>query len=184
MSLGTGVAYVNRIHGAAQVLPFIEWPGKDHESKAPTILAYDLKNRAKPTAWGYLAQDEEENSGDRRVQMFFKTELALPPDQRPKNRIHPADVLYHHFLGKLYEWLRMYFGTDRLGDITWEDAEIEFHFSVPVIWKPSTVQLFRRHVENSGFQRYPRHTVFMPLTEPQAVAAFSIAQGSEMFKVR
>lgn len=48
----------------------------------------------------------------------------------------------------------------------WEDANIEFIFSVPTTWKPvPTVERFRSTVERAGFGRFPNHKAVIGLTE-------------------
>lgn len=54
---------------------------------------------------------------------------------------------------------------------TWEDAKIEFIFSVPTTWRPlPTVERFRKIIAAAGFGSFPRHKAAIGLTEAEAAA--------------
>lgn len=56
----------------------------------------------------------------------------------------------------------------------WNDARIEFIFSVPTTWKPHpTVERFRVLTERAGFGQHPNHTSVIGLTEAEAAAVHS-----------
>lgn len=66
----------------------------------------------------------------------------------------------------------------------WEDANIEFIFSVPTTWKPNpTVERFRKLAERAGFGKSPSHSVVIGLTEAEAAAVHTARNTPAMFKV-
>jgi hypothetical protein len=65
----------------------------------------------------------------------------------------------------------------------WEDASIEFIFSVPTTWKPvPTVERFRSTVQRAGFGRYPNHKCDIGLTEAEAAAVHTARVFPKLFK--
>jgi hypothetical protein len=67
----------------------------------------------------------------------------------------------------------------------WEDAKIEFIFSVPTTWKPNpTVERFRDIINRAGFGKHPKHTAVMGLTEAEAAAVHTARSSPAIFKVR
>lgn len=67
----------------------------------------------------------------------------------------------------------------------WEDARIEFIFSVPTTWKPHpTVERFRSITARAGFGRYPNHKSTIGLTEAEAAAVHMSRESPAIFRVR
>jgi hypothetical protein len=67
----------------------------------------------------------------------------------------------------------------------WEDAKIEFIFSVPTTWKPNpTVERFRNIINRAGFGRHPAHKAVIGLTEAEAAAVYTARNTPAIFKVR
>ena len=66
----------------------------------------------------------------------------------------------------------------------WEDANIEFIFSVPTTWKPvPTVERFRGTIERAGFGRFPNHKAIIGLTEAEAAAVHTARMFPKLFNV-
>jgi hypothetical protein len=66
----------------------------------------------------------------------------------------------------------------------WEDATIEFIFSVPTTWNPHpTVERFRNIVIRAGFEKNTNHTVTIGLTEAEAAAVHTAKILPGLFKV-
>ena len=66
----------------------------------------------------------------------------------------------------------------------WEDANIEFIFSVPTTWKPvPTVERFRSIIERAGFGRHPNHRADIGLTEAEAAAVHTARVFPRLFNV-
>jgi molecular chaperone DnaK (HSP70) len=64
----------------------------------------------------------------------------------------------------------------------WEDAKVEFIFSVPTTWKPNpTVERFRKIIERAGFGRSPNHTAVIGLTEAEAAAVHTARNTPAIF---
>jgi hypothetical protein len=67
----------------------------------------------------------------------------------------------------------------------WEDATIEFIFSVPTTWQPNpTVERFRNIIKRAGFGQWEKHTAIMGLTEAEAAAVQTAMNTPAIFKVR
>jgi hypothetical protein len=65
----------------------------------------------------------------------------------------------------------------------WEDANVEFIFSVPTAWKPQTVERFRSTFERAGFGRHQNHRADIGLTEAEAAAVHTARAFPTLFKV-
>ncbi len=172
---GTGVAYVNTARGSTNIKVFQDWPGRITENKVPTTVVYDVQNPGLgPTAWGFLADTESERPG-RKLEEWFKTELDKPAGAE-KSRIKPADELYRDFLAMVYDRLGTFFTPQQLNGRAWDDARVEFVFSVPATWDTAVVDRFKAVARAAGFGARHAHSVTASLTEPQAVAGFTVAE--------
>lgn len=68
--------------------------------------------------------------------------------------------------------------------MSWEEARIEFIFSVPTTWAPNpTVENFRSIVDRAGFGRGFHHSVTIGLTEAEAAAVHVSTEASGIFRV-
>jgi hypothetical protein len=66
----------------------------------------------------------------------------------------------------------------------WEDARVEFIFSVPTTWKVNpTVERFRKIISMAGFGRHPTHTAVIGLTEAEAAAVHTAKDTPAIFRV-
>lgn len=66
---------------------------------------------------------------------------------------------------------------------TWEDAKIEYIFSVPTTWKPlPTVERFRKIVAAAGFGACFNHRATIGLTEAEAAAVHTARSMPGIFK--
>jgi hypothetical protein len=66
----------------------------------------------------------------------------------------------------------------------WEDAKIEFIFSVPTTWKPiPTVERFRKVISLAGFGAHPNHSATIGLTEAEAAAVHTARSMPGIFRV-
>ena len=66
----------------------------------------------------------------------------------------------------------------------WEDANIEFIFSVPTTWKPiPTVERFRKTISAAGFGSCANHTASIGLTEAEAAAVHTARSMPGIFQV-
>lgn len=66
---------------------------------------------------------------------------------------------------------------------TWEDAKIEYIFSVPTTWRPlPTVERFRNIISAAGFGSNPNHKAEIGLTEAEAAAVHTARSMPGMFK--
>jgi hypothetical protein len=66
----------------------------------------------------------------------------------------------------------------------WEDANIEFIFSVPTTWKTvPTVERFRSIIQRAGFGNHPNHRADIGLTEAEAAAVHTALKFPLLFKV-
>lgn len=176
----TGVAYCNVATGADTVRHIQRWPGRTqaNENKVPTLLIYPQGSSA-PTSWGFLAETAQEVSGaGHESREWFKIMLDehLLEQMRQKSsdplkvpQIHEVEKWYTDYFQLLYRTIEA-----RLkGELAsrWEDAKIEFIFSVPTTWKPiPTVERFRKIIALAGFGAHPTHVATVGLTEAEAAA--------------
>jgi len=108
---------------------------------------------------------------------LFKVDFG----NRDRNHIH-VENLYIDFLRCLYQELRLrQFTPQILGGKSFEECAIHFLFSVPATWDPALVSNFKQLISNAGFDVIKDHTVYVSMTEPQAVAAFQMC-GSQLSK--
>ncbi|KAF4629765.1 hypothetical protein G7Y89_g8382 [Cudoniella acicularis] len=155
--------------------------------QVPTILVYP-KNSTIPSSWGFLSEKPaEQMNEDKDCKEWFKTfldETKLQQAQRHATTqgITPASIqeveqLYCDFFKFLYQTIQQ----NLQGELAnrWEDATIEFIFSVPTTWKPvPTVERFRSTIERAGFGRHPNHTASIGLTEAEAAADLCVLRVS------
>ncbi|KAI4610560.1 uncharacterized protein J4E87_010736 [Alternaria ethzedia] len=95
--------------------------------------------------------------------------------------IHEVEKWYTDYFSYLYRTIEA-----RLrGELAsrWEDANIEFIFSVPTTWKPiPTVERFRKTISAAGFGSYANHTASIGLTEAEAAAVHTARSMPGIFK--
>jgi hypothetical protein len=65
----------------------------------------------------------------------------------------------------------------------WEDANIEFIFSVPTTWKLPTIERFRSTIGRAGFGSSPSHKIEIGLTEAEAAAVHTARAFPRLFSV-
>ncbi|EPE28769.1 Actin-like ATPase [Glarea lozoyensis ATCC 20868] len=181
IDFGTDVAFCNISTGEETVRWLQKWPGRANavENKVPTVLVYP-KNSSTPSSWGFLSEvPAEQMSQDKECKEWFKTflddeRLAIAQRDGHQLRVCPSSMqeverLYCDFFQFLYKTIQ-----EKLqGELAnrWEDAKIEFIFSVPTTWKPvPTVERFKSVVERAGFGIHPNHKAIIGLTEAEAAA--------------
>ncbi|OCK81384.1 hypothetical protein K432DRAFT_434183 [Lepidopterella palustris CBS 459.81] len=190
----TGVAYCNVSTGSDNVRWIQRWPGRmqANENKVPTILVYP-DNSDTPSSWGFLAETPQEQNGvGKESKEWFKIMLdeerlqqmqrnTSDPSKVPK--IYEVEKWYCDYFKLLYQYIE-----NRLrGELAsqWEDANIEFIFSVPTTWKPNpTVERFRSIISRAGFGKSPSHTAVIGLTEAEAAAVHTARESPAIFKER
>ncbi|KAG9188090.1 hypothetical protein G6011_02013 [Alternaria panax] len=188
----TGVAYCNVATGSDSVRHIQRWPGRTqaNENKVPTLLVYP-QDSATPSSWGFLAETAQETSGaGYESREWFKIMLDedLLEQMRSKSS-EPAKVPHIQEVEKWYtDYFRYLYRTieARLrGELAsrWEDANVEFIFSVPTTWKPiPTVERFRKTVSAAGFGSCANHTASIGLTEAEAAAVHTARSMPGIFK--
>ncbi|KAF2024035.1 hypothetical protein EK21DRAFT_12821, partial [Setomelanomma holmii] len=176
----TGVAYCNVATGSDTVRHIQKWPGRTqaNENKVPTLLVYP-QGSSTPTSWGFLAETAQEVSGaGHESREWFKIMLDENIlEQFRKNASDPSTVPQIYEVEKYYaDYFQFLYRTTEArlkGELAsrWEDAKIEFIFSVPTTWKPiPTVERFRKIISLAGFGSYASHTATIGLTEAEAAA--------------
>lgn len=190
--LGTGVGYSNLSLGNEAVRWVQKWPGRfqANENKVPTVIVYPAGSR-EPSSWGFLSETAAETGAqDKEYKEWFKT--ALDPDtlremqmedpEGSPSSLQEVEMWYGDYLRKMYEYLAYKLGSE-LSGVSWEEAKIEFIFSVPTTWAPvPTVENFKRIVNNAGFGYYPQHTVTIGLTEAEAAAVHVSTEAPGIFR--
>ncbi|KAF2237112.1 hypothetical protein EV356DRAFT_496637 [Viridothelium virens] len=192
----TGVSYANLSSGADTVRWIQKWPGRAQacENKVPTVLVYP-HGSSKASSWGFLAESKNEQKAEYgTTREWFKT--LIDPDFLEQERLrNPQDTPSSYsevqtwcrdYLGFLYEHVKSKLAPE-LGNVPWEDAEIEFVFSVPTTWKPHpSVENFRALIGQAGFggPLNARHSVTIGLTEAEAAAVHTSTESAGMFSER
>ncbi|KAG4428755.1 hypothetical protein IFR05_015757, partial [Cadophora sp. M221] len=191
----TGVAYANPSVGSDTIRWIQRWPGRmqANENKVPTILVYPT-NQLTPSSWGFQSEtDTERQAENKEHQEWFKTYLdeerlrevqmiAKDPSDVPSS-IEVVERWYHDYFVFLYQYIESKLQMELPS--RWEDARIEFIFSVPTTWKPHpTVERFRSITERAGFGRYPNHKSIIGLTEAEAAAVHMSRESPAIFKAR
>ncbi|KAF2025512.1 hypothetical protein EK21DRAFT_76264 [Setomelanomma holmii] len=187
----TGVSYANLSIGAETVRWVQKWPGRfqANENKAPTVVVYRT-GREEPSSWGFLSETVAETTADdKEYKEWFKT--CLDPDklwrkqrddpQGAPNSLREVEKWYLDYLRKMYEYLAFKLGGE-LSGITWENARIEFIFSVPTTWATITVENFKKIVREAGFGSRLGHTLMIGLTEAEAAAVHVSTEAPGIFR--
>ncbi|KAF2646542.1 hypothetical protein P280DRAFT_464746 [Massarina eburnea CBS 473.64] len=188
----TGVAYANLSIGSSTVRWVQKWPGRmnANENKVPTVIVYPYDDPT-PSSWGFLSENTAEGTArDKEYKEWFKT--CLDPERlAEKQREDPEDApesieevekCYGDYLRKMYSYLDFKLGGE-LSGTTWENARIEFIFSVPTTWPPiPVVESFRRIIKDSGFGTHPNHVVSIGLTEAEAAAVHISTEAPGIFR--
>jgi hypothetical protein len=189
---GTGVAYVNLSIGSETVRWVQKWPGRfqANENKVPTVVVYPFGSKD-PSSWGFLSETAAETAADdKEYKEWFKTCLdpeklrrkqMEDPEGAPEN-LQEVEKWYGDYLRKMYEYLSFKLGGE-LSGIGWEEARIEFIFSVPTTWAPlPTVENFKRLVKEAGYGTHPNHEVTIGLTEAEAAAVHVSTEAPGIFR--
>ncbi|KAH9906319.1 hypothetical protein F4778DRAFT_778706 [Xylariomycetidae sp. FL2044] len=190
----TGVAYFNASKRQQHLDPSLirvlqQWEGKAVENKVPTVVVYDKLNvDAGPTSWGFATEAESQRGDDYIFHQWFKNwfhdESKRPADVEPPS----TTTLYKDYLSKLNEHIRSNFTPNDLNGKTWDDARIEFLFSVPATWSSETTRRFIDVAQTAGFASplggtrvHPSHTIKATYTEPQAAAIYAASTDPDTF---
>jgi hypothetical protein len=173
----------------------------------PTLLVYP-QDSATPSSWGFLAETAQEASGaGYESREWFKIMLdedlleqmrrkSSEPDKVP--HIHEVEKWlvsrsdlplqsadqYHRYTD-YFRYLYRTIEARLRGELAsrWEDANIEFIFSVPTTWKPiPTVERFRKTISAAGFGSCANHTASIGLTEAEAAAVHTARSMPGIFK--
>lgn len=155
--------------------------------QVPTSIYYGADGRV---SWGFSTQHESDQD---RVHEWFKVFFDEAEYEKAR-RSHPhpeelppshADVkrYYEDFLRKLYPHIKKNL-VDNVRD--WNDAHIEFLFSVPTTWtKLGLAQEFKKLVLRAGFGAdSPNHVVDVSLTEAEAAAVYTFSSQNAVYSVR
>lgn len=145
---------------------FKEWGARRVEDKAPTRLKY---HEGRPTSWGFTCAHDSQGT----VEEWFKTDFG---DQNLSGAAQTkVKRLYKDYLTFIFEQLRVEFTTIVLNGKEWDAAAIHFLFSVPATWSPDVVDDFCQIAKAAGFGSQPGFMVKASLTEPHAVAAYTLS---------
>ncbi|KAF2267229.1 hypothetical protein CC78DRAFT_541886 [Lojkania enalia] len=144
-----------------------------------------------PSSWGFLAETAQEqgSAGDESREWFkiLLDEHLL--EQARKNHSDPSKVpsitdvekWYCDYFQLLYRSIEARLRSELAS--SWEDAKIEFIFSVPTTWRPNpTVERFRNIINRAGFTRSSNHRAVIGLTEAEAAAVHTARNMPGIFK--
>ena len=188
----------DQIKNSSSLCRINKWPGRSHavENKVPTTLVYP-KNSPYPSSWGFLSENPTEQFAEDKIYWeWFKTyldegRLRLAQERAARKDANipvprsmgEVEKWYQDYLTKLYEHIQFRLAAS-IGQVSWENARIEFIFSVPTTWEHNpTVERFRSIIQRSGFSRYPGHEIKIDLTEAEAAAVWTSKEISGNFRV-
>ncbi|KAG9236973.1 hypothetical protein BJ875DRAFT_190386 [Amylocarpus encephaloides] len=191
----TGVAFCNISTGEETVRWLQKWPGRSNavENKVPTLLVYP-NDVTTPSSWGFLSEKPaEQMSDEKECKEWFKTfldedRLLMAQRESQGQNVCPASIdeverLCRDFFRFLYTTIQQKLEGELAS--RWEDAKIEFIFSVPTTWKPTpTVERFRSTFEQAGFGKFPNHRAIIGLTEAEAAAVHTARVFPRIFNDR
>jgi hypothetical protein len=163
---------------------------KANENKVPTVVVYPTGHH-EPSSWGFLSETVGETTAeDKEYKEWFKTcldpeKLRLKqiedPDGAPAS-LEDVERWYCDYLRKMYEYLSFKLGGE-LSGVSWEEARIEFIFSVPTTWAPvPTVENFKRIVRGAGYGSHVGHGLIIGLTEAEAAAVHVSTEAPGIFR--
>ncbi|USP74597.1 hypothetical protein yc1106_01871 [Curvularia clavata] len=189
----TGVAYANVATGSDRVWHIQRWPGRAQAevSKVPSLLVYP-KGSHNPPLWGFgaetaLEQGSVTDADDKKDWFKILLDENLLERMRTKdphsNIPSTADV--ERWTCDYFQSLYRSIEAKLRGELAcrWEDARIEFIFSVPTTWNPHpTVERFRNIAVRAGFEKSPNHSVIIGLTEAEAAAVHTAKNMPGLFK--
>jgi hypothetical protein len=169
-----------------------KWPGRyqANENKVPTVVVYPTGSQ-EPSSWGFLSETIAETTAeDKEYKEWFK--ICLDPEKlRVRQREDPdgapgslqeVERWYGDYLKKMYEYLSFKLGAE-LSGVGWEEARVEFIFSVPTTWAPvPTVENFKRIVREAGFGLHHGHSLTIGLTEAEAAAVHVSTEAPGIFR--
>ncbi len=153
------------------------WPGKminELANKVPTLLAYDSEHSRSVKTWGFLCDQEDDNSD---IKEFFK--LHLDPRYRDERsdapQLEDARRWFQDYLRCIHNHIEETF-SDSFP--RWKLQKVEFIFSVPTTWKnPSMIAETEKLIKGAGFgDDGPHHRVNIGLTEAEAAAVYASKQ--------
>ncbi|KAF2012201.1 hypothetical protein BU24DRAFT_353163 [Aaosphaeria arxii CBS 175.79] len=188
----TGVAYCNVATGSSEVRYIQRWPGRmmANENKVPSLLLYP-KGSSVPSSWGFSAETVQKQV-DREGEICEWFKIYLDEERLEERRKSTSDAASVPTMRQVEEWYTQYFQflyrcieTRLRSELasSWEDAKIEFIFSVPTTWDPSTtVERFRGIIKRAGFGVWPSHTATIGLTEAEAAAVYTARNTPAIFK--
>ncbi|KAI9148744.1 hypothetical protein HJFPF1_10786 [Paramyrothecium foliicola] len=158
-SVGTGVAYLNLKRGNEHVLNFKDWGAYKREDKVPTRLEYSDSREL--VNWGFKCSP---NGGE--IVEWFKTGFGEDGHE----------LANHHYLEYLTCLYRFLSGREELADGPLEAARVLFTFSYPAHWNYSKIAAFTDIARNAGFGSQDGSEINVRLSEPMAVAAFTLCE--------
>ena len=144
------------------------------------------------SSWGFLTKTEDDSDPRKNFQEWFKIFLD-PKEYKDARSVDPTGVppshedvrrYYRDFLGKLCSYIERQL-EDQVGNFSWQDAHVEFLFSVPTTWTAVGVTKdFERLAREAGFGKAgARHTVAVGLTEAEAAAVYTLKTQSASYAV-
>lgn len=144
-----------------------------------------------PSSWGFLSETTAETTADdKEYKEWFKTcldpeKLRLKQQEDPEGApesLQEVEKWYGDYLRKMYEYISFKLGGE-LSGVQWEDARIEFVFSVPTTWAPvPTVENFKKIVRGAGFGSHRGHSLTIGLTEAEAAAVHTSTEAPGIFR--
>ena len=94
-----------------------------------------------------------------------------------------VDKWTEDYLRRLYGWVSHCLQSELPVNKSWEQAQVDFIFSVPTTWEPqTTVRKFKNLAQKAGWGSCAAHTVSIGLTEAEAAAVYIACEASVIFQ--
>ncbi|KAF2433505.1 hypothetical protein EJ08DRAFT_583792 [Tothia fuscella] len=181
----SGVAFINLAAGSKTTRWIQRWPGKSdvNENKCSTIVVYNKSaTHQPPTSGGFKSESEAERADANRVyREWFKTRLGPLSNSAGEQEV---ERWYRDYLQKLYEHIERTLSRDLFGK-SWQNAVLNYIFSVPTSWDGAVVENFRRLAISAGFEHpsRPAHSIIIGMTEPEAVAVHTSIEAAGRLEI-
>lgn len=163
---------MNKAANSNEIQVVRHWGDSSLADKVPTLLEYpsdDPSNTAKPVAWGFGCNPYTMDGVSRVVENFRDDIMRQDAYQQSMAKRYVRD-----YLELLYGNLRKLFEAIVLNGKDWDEAIIQFVFSVPIYWDGRSIALFVRLVDIAGFGRQSHFDVASITDEDTAVMKHAV----------
>lgn len=154
--------------------------------QVPTVVCY---RNGRFSSWGFETRQEDQSDPEVDFAEWFKVYLDRKEYRDAADDSWPRsyeDVrrAYRDFLRQLYICIREEISSSVLRGVSWQDANVEFIFSVPTTWTAVAItKIFEALLHEAGFGSEGKsHKVVIGLTEAEAAAIHTFVTEKETYR--